>query len=687
MNRTRRLCLALKAVGELGPRQVGLYAWYQLCLRSGYFKRTMKAGGRNTGTDRQPLKINPCLELPGKSKLLSTLGKNGLASLIAEADEIVNGEVRLFGGPPVPLEVKPIDPLLHWTAYELGMQVGHGEDAKFIWEPGRFGWALALGRAYYLSGDERYAEAFWNFTETFLEANPLNMGLQWASAQEVALRLVAMTFASQVIARSSSATPVRMEQLAEAIAHHAGRIPPTTAYARAQNNNHLLIEAVGLYTAGIVLPDHPDAHQWRESGWRWFNRALQTQIADDGTYVQHSTNYHRLMLQAALWVRALAAKQGESLPPATIQRLSYATRWLVNLLDLNTGQVPNLGPNDSANILPISECPHNDYRTVLQAASIAFLGKPLFDEGLWDEMGLWLHAEDSRLEGPPSTIKLDHASPHVLRSSNSWAYLRIARFSSRPGHADQLHLDLWWRSYNVTQDPGTFRYNASPPWDNMLSRTGVHNTLTVNSQDQMTHAGRFLWLDWAQGELISREEANDGSWERLIGRHNGYRRLNVFHQREVTVYHDDRWSVEDRLIPIVTAGQEANEPISVNKPSTYNLPTYDLKLHWLLPDWSWGVENRKAGVEIRLESPYGPVILSVKQAAKSLSNKSDPSIKVQIVRAGELIYGSGEANPTRGWASHTYGYKMPALSFSVEVEGTLPLMLVSEWRFPVMESK
>ncbi len=107
-------------------------------------------------------------------------------------------------------------------------------------------------------------------------------------------------------------------------------------------------------------------------------------------------------------------------------------------------------------------------------------------------------------------------------------------FTSRPGHADQLHLDLWWRGYNLAQDAGTNHYNDPPPWNNVLRRTGVHNTISVDGLDQMTLAGRFLWLDWAQARLIDHARSNDLAWERLTAQHDGYRRLGVIHQRSVT---------------------------------------------------------------------------------------------------------------------------------------------------------
>ena len=156
-------------------------------------------------------------------------------------------------------------------------------------------------------------------------------------------------------------------------------------------------------------------------------------------------------------------------------------------------------------------------------------------------------AQVSTLQEPisqqPSPLRLDHPR------SASWAYLRLANFTSRPGHADQLHLDLWWRGYNLAQDAGTYLYNAPPPWDNALSRTKVHNTLTVDGLDQMTLAGRFLWLDWAQATLIEQAGGNGVDHPRLTARHDGYRRLGVTHQRSVACLPEGGWLVEDSLLP------------------------------------------------------------------------------------------------------------------------------------------
>jgi hypothetical protein len=658
-----RLILILKAIRELGPRQLGLYAWYQICLRSGYLR--YRTGDRRPKSGKGRLSsfaLHPTLTLPNPEKMIKIIGDEGLSQGLFLADEIVAGLFRRFGGDPVPIELIPPGELAHWTDYELGRKPWGSEDPKFVWEPARFGWVFSLGQAYLLSGDERYSEIYWRYFQTFHDANPPYRGPNWASAQEVALRILAFTFAARVFESSPHSSAGRLSALAVAIADHAERIPPSILYARAQNNNHLLSEAVGLITASQVLRDHPLASRWSRLGWKWLEQGLKEQIADDGSYSQHSTNYHRLMLQLLLWLKFLGTEHEpffRRLQPI----LARATNWLLRLADSESGRVPNLGPNDGAYILPLSAQPFADYRPVLQAASTAFLGQPAFEPGPWDDMSLWLGYGRSIVssEQEPSTIN-HHPStefPGIIRSpkTHSWAYLRAAQFSGRPGHADQLHLDLWWRGLNIALDAGSYLYNAAPPWDNALTNAAVHNTLTLNDRDQMTRAGRFLYLDRADAQISRHEYADDGSWERVSAQHNGYRRWGVFHKRTVTVHQDENWIVDDCLHPDTEAAQSELQTA---------------RIHWLLPDWDFEFDQEKGSIQLR--SPKGIISLTV---------SGQPSaIEYFLARAGEALFGPDEADPTWGWVSPTYASKDPALSFSAVVKSAFPIEFTSQWIFP-----
>ncbi len=158
-----------------------------------------------------------------------------------------------------------------------------------------------------------------------------------------------------------------------------------------------------------------------------------------------------------------------------------------------------------------------------------------------------------------------------------------------------------------------------------------------------------------------------------MAQHDGYQRLGAIHQRAVE-YRDDHWAIEDTVLSMASGGTG----------HTKRKPPYRLRLHWLLPDWPWDVRERQKNrkIELRLNSPYGWVTLRV----RLLSDDNEPigkrARKIQICRAGKNIFGEENRTPVQGWVSHNYGYKTPALSFSVEIDSCLPITFISEWTLP-----
>jgi len=172
------------------------------------------------------------------------------------------------------------------------------------------------------------------------------------------------------------------------------------------------------------------------------------------------------MLQVVLWTNALihsndfaerpyGARDSYRWPRQTNAAILRSIHWLLALLDSNSGHVPNLGANDGAYIFPLTICSFNDYRPVLYAAARAFLDYNL-PRGPWDEMSLWFGVP---LENR-KYVQLPRYLGDQLYGKDSWAALRTAQFATRPSHADQLHIDLWWRGLNVAQDAG--RISTTP---------------------------------------------------------------------------------------------------------------------------------------------------------------------------------------------------------------------------------
>jgi len=625
---------AFKAIQYLGLPKIWFYTLYRLGLFTGHFRR------------QTPTKMAFFSGEPGLLSFTAfpQINKTHLDKLLSEADQIRNGIVTIFGGHHILLDLSLGSSNKHWTELE---KIPAEKDIKFIWEPARFGWAITLARAYAHSGKEVYAQDFWDKTLAFLEAHPPNRGRQWQSGQEVAIRLMVLVFCDRVFAHAAASKPEKRRRLWGAVVEHASRISPTLVYARAQNNNHLLSEAAGLYSAGIYLSGHPQAKEWRQKGWRWINWALQNQIDEFGTYIQHSTNYHRLMLQLALYIDQLRRLAKDPWDEGSLTRLKAATGWLWALTDPHTGRAPNLGANDSAYIFPLTQVPQEDFRPVVDAAGKAFLKIDIYRQQVLSEMADWFEVEP----GQPANHKQPHA-PDMLRldQNEGRAFIHTANFRDRPSHADQLHVDLWWRGVNVGLDPGTFQYNAPPPWDNALLTTRVHNTVTLDGQDQMTQAGRFLWLDWAQAEVLAHEIDDLGQIIRVTAEHNGFINLNARHQRRIKSSASS-WIIEDALLPCERGTDKVHQA----------------QLTWVLPDWDWEIESGNH------------LILTGEEF--SLTLQIEGILKLNLFRGGERLFGEMTPYPTWGWASSAYGEKHPVLMVKVENIGILPLKFCSIWRF------
>ena len=649
--------ITLKALKELGPVPLGLYLVYQIGLRSGWIRQQTQSAVRKASRTQIESINQYLIPIPDQDKILALLSQESVNQIIEEAEEICSGNCRIFSAQTVPLINPSVPMTLDWTRCDLHTLT---EDVKLIWEPGRFGWVYSLGMAYILTGRNTYPQAFWELCESFFTVNPPYLGWQWVSAQEVALRLMSLVYASQVFAKSSTFSSKRIKKLAYWIEIHARRIPPSLIYARSQQNNHLLSEAAGLFTAGMALPLHPEAERWKKVGWDLFVQGLDKQISTEGVYCQHSTNYHRLMLQLVVWMDRIRESSNYDWPAQTRVRIQSAGKWIASLLDSISGQVPNLGPNDGAYIFPLTHNPFHDYRPVLQALWASFFPTPLFPPGPWDDLGLWLGIDKTvQIEYTPK--KLAVSDPLTIHHDDidSWCYLRTAKFKSRPGHADLLHLDIWWKGLNIAQDAGTYLYNASSPWDNALTHTAVHNTITINDTEQMRRTGRFLYLNWATAVPDADSKVYEPS---MSASHSGYNSIGWQHKRKVSAQ-SYGWQVVD-LVSKSTKHQNDNQ--------------MNFRLHWLLPDYEYELHpNLKNGsIQMQMTTRFGIVLIQI-----SISTKRFTQTTYTLARAGKLIAGDGPVKPVSGWISPTYNQKLPALSFSVQIKTNEPVTFITDWTF------
>ncbi len=575
-----------------------------------------------------------------------------VSDAIGEADALMEGRMRYFfnevasvGYPDInwhrnPFTGQQTSAQQHWCDRgDFDESVG---DIKFIWEPSRFGWAYALARAYAADRDDKYAEAFWQLLESWMVANPPQMGPNWQCGQEIAIRSLACIFAMHVLWDSPATTDERVARLVTLLAGSAERIAGNINYARAQMGNHAVSEAAGLYTIGLLFPELENAERWRELGHRVLEDEARQHNWSDGSYTQHSMNYQRLMLHNYLWCLRLGEMNGQTFSDLTMERLKKSYEFLYQLQDSETGGVPNYGPNDGANILPLDSCDYLDYRPIIESMHYLFHHEQLYQEGPWQEDLLWLFGHEAMKSDVRSDERVSSdflaGGYFTLRGRRSWAMTRCHTYRNRPNQADMLHMDLWWRGINVLRDSGSYIYfDPDEHWNMYFLSTSAHNTVVVGNVDQMIKGPRFRWFSLVESRFIG--HVQHGQIELWQGEHYGYGRLpcKATHRRTICRIGNDYWLIVD---DIIGHGQA------------------DVRLFWHLADFPCRLEDKT----VKMDANGDEVRLFVDSSSRNMD--------VRLER--------GLDNQRRmGWQSLYYGQRTSAPTTCASVDDILPVRFVT----------
>jgi len=461
---------------------------------------------------------------------------------------------------------------------------------------------------------------------------------------------MAWTFGFYQFSNSPSATPERIAQFTTFVAAQVQRIYQNIDYAISTRSNHTISEAFGLWFVGLLFPELKEAEKYLSLGRKLLEQEAGRQIFPDGSYSMYSLNYHRFVLHIYLYVIRLAQLNQSPVSNLIHQAVTNSIDYLYQLIDPQTGQMPVYGSNDGALILPLNNCDFTDYRPLLRLGSYITQKEFLFEPGAWDEDIFWLCGAESLssrsiLAGDKretarvrQKTNFPDGGVYILRSTNSKAIIRCTDFRARPSHADQLHVDLWLGSQNIACDAGTYLYSGEGhKWRNGLAHTSAHNTVIVDSKDQMMMVSRFTWTNWSSGKVLKQDGK---TWQ---GEHNGYHKVPdpVTHQRTVLVLDHDRWLIVDHLLGKLV---------------------HHYSLHWLLNDFPF-------------EQQGNSILLSLnKMKYKVQVGLTNGTSKFSIVR--------GSPNSTRGWRSQYYGHKEPAISAMLETDQALACF----WTFFGLES-
>lgn len=526
----------------------------------------------------------------------------------------------LFGRHAIPVSDEPPD----WHQNPLGSQAdGTGQekpwwsipdfgdgDIKYVWEMSRFDWALAFAQQA-RRGGVRALKRLNAWLDAWISDNPPFLGRNWKCAQEASIRLIHISLASVFLEQDHKPSAAVLAF----IEAHVRRIKPTLAYANAQNNNHATSEAAALFVAGawLSLSGQTGAHALEESGRALLESNVARLFHPDGSFSQYSVNYHRLALDtlsvAEFWRRRAGLKDFSA---QFYERASAASEWLRTIVDSSSGDAPNIGANDGANLLPLDDSDFRDFRNSVQLACILFQGANAYAPGPWDETLRWLDGERAvKNLVAPASANFGGGGTAVLRKGEIMGVLRYPRFRFRPSQADALHLDLWVGGVNVLRDGGSYSYNTTPDLLEYFGGVESHNTIQFDGAPQMPRISRFLLGDWLETQHLAFAP------DRVVAAYRSER--GWYHQREVQLGKD--------LVVIDTARDFAREAL----------------LRWRLHPGEWVLEGAVARcgqmrLEISADVPIFEIVMKQGLESRYYGEMTPvPVLEIKIQESGRLF--------------------------------------------------
>lgn len=545
-------------------------------------------------------------EKPGElARALATVGREP-DDLAQAARRILSGMIPAFGwtdlsvGVPANWHRDPASgnewPLTYWADLDFRRADGLGEP-RLVWEVNRHHHLVTLARAFVATGEPEYARAVWREMSSWIDANPPYYGINWASALEIAVRVLSWAMAIDLIGAEGVGGEAEAAKIAVSIFLQVQHLSANLSTYASSRNNHLIGEAVGLLVAGTEFPFLRGSQHWRAKGLATFKRELPRQIHDDGVDREQSTHYEAFVLELCLLGMIAAERGGRPLGTALVARIAGMARFLAAVSG-EAVTVPLIGDEDGGRAYELGGG-RGRMAAAAQAAAAVSTGlaappgllRQDLEPAFWlmgsaATRGLLATAREGRgpggdRGGPPTheagptrlIAATEQAAPgtpgepgapaaprgrstcfpaggyfiaagadqHGVVDCGPLGYLSIAAH----GHADCLSLTICYRGRWVLVDPGTYCYHRNRPWRDHFRSTRAHNTVTVDGESQSETLGPFMW--GRQARATARRWVVSRDFDLFEGSHDGYRQKGVEHTRTVVFGRAGYWLIVDEL--------------------------------------------------------------------------------------------------------------------------------------------
>lgn len=397
---------------------------------------------------------------------------------------------------------------------DINWQYWPVRDNELRWQLHRHKWFTPMGKAYWLTKDEKYAKEWTYQFLDWIKKNPLqqidpvlyeiydvdgvkglaeNVRFAWRPL-EASGRLQDQINQFMLFLHSQAFTP---EFLTDFLVNYSKHAHHTIANY-SQQGNHLLFEAQYVLCAGIFFPEFIEAPNWRKSGIGILNREIKKQIYDDGGQYELDLGYHGGCI--SIFSNALnMARQngyGNEFPESFVNTIKK-----MMLFAMHTYFPDYTFPcfSDARRAEPFSLVRNFRHWSML------------FPE---DEQ-LRYFATQGKEGKEPSQLCHASKTSGFFTFRNSWKQdatvmiLKAGPEGEWHCQPDNGTFELWFNGKNLFPDSGSFIYGGDEEvWKqrNWFRQTAVHNTLTLDNKNiETTQSVTKLWKTLPNAQVFVTE--------------------------------------------------------------------------------------------------------------------------------------------------------------------------------------
>lgn len=430
---------------------------------------------------------------------------------------------------------------------EIDWKAMPNDDEEWCYMLNRHKYWIDLGKAYLLTGNEKYAKGFVKQVTHWIANNPLDDSLKNYSWRriEAGIRCENWIKSFEYVKKSKSITPAFLSKFLESL-YQQGVYINSAFSGFSQTSNWGVLEYQGLFNLSLFLDDFKIAPQWQTDAIDKLTTCINLQILEDGTQWEQSPMYHNEVFHCYMNVNLLSQQKGIKLPEVLVKKTKEMAYANVKWQKPNYHQ-PILGDSDDTDLrglLTLAASIFDD--PVLKSRAFNTLDyETLFIKGM----------ENNKIyENIPSKFP-DFLSAYQQSSGDfymrsSWeadatyTSFHLKKLGCGHGHDNLLHFTIFANGRDYLIDGGRFSY-VDNEWREFFKNNKSHNTLGVDDLTNSIYKDSWLNTFEARSQGVYTKITAD--FDYAEAENTAYKRLAdpVFIKRRMLYLKPDVWLVFD----------------------------------------------------------------------------------------------------------------------------------------------